>query len=131
MLTISKNSINLLYVTVTEKTTLNPVYYLMSLYSNDDHTTKVVRFSGDTSTNPNRWNIFQLKEVAEVDEDLEIGWINLMQASTYDYIIYQTSNMTGTSISGAGPVERGLLKVNSTGSTSSTFTNYNSIITFE
>jgi hypothetical protein len=103
----------------------------MSLYSNDDHTTKVVRFSGDTSTNPNRWNIFQLKEVAEVDEDLEIGWINLMQASTYDYIIYQTSNMTGTSISGAGPVERGLLKVNSTGSTSSTFTNYNSIITFE
>ena len=131
MLKINKNQLNFLTVTVSERTTLDPAYYLLSLYSKDNHDTKVLRMTGDTSMNPNRWNIFKILEVPKEDEDLEIGWVNLNPGFQYDYTIYQTSNPTGTSINGAGIVERGLLKVNGTGSTQATFTESNNIVTFE
>lgn len=131
MLKIQKNTINNLTVTVSERTTLDPAYYLLGLFSKDNHDTKIIRLTGDTSTNPNRYNVFQLKEVPAVDEDLEIGWVNLQPGFSYDYTIYQTSSTSGTSINGAGPIERGLLKVNGTGSTSATFTETNNIVTFD
>jgi hypothetical protein len=130
MLKITKNSVNTIYCTVTEKTTLDPVYYLMALYSNDNRDTKVLRFSGDSSTNTQRWNIFSMEETTAANEDLELAKINLQAGSTYDYTIYQTSSASGTSISGAGIVERGLLKVSNPSSSESTFTNSNDIITF-
>jgi hypothetical protein len=130
MLKITKNSINTLTVTVTEKTTLDPVYYLMSLYSNDNRDTKILRFSGDSSTNTERWNIFSVEEVVVADEDLENAKVNLLAGSTYDYTIYQTSSMSGTSIQGAGIVERGLLKVSDPSSSSSTYNTGNTIVTF-
>ena len=132
MLIVNKNQVNKLYVTVSEKTTISGATYLMNLYSNDNHDSKVVRFTGDTSNNPVRINIFELTEVDSTSENLEIGWINLMSASTYDYTIYETSVPTGTTISGLNVVEVGLLKVNgNTSVVQSTFTNSNDIITFE
>ena len=132
MLEIQKGIVNNLYVTVTEKTTISGATYLMNLYSNDNHTNKVVRFTGDTSTNPERINVFELTEVPLIDEDVEIGWINLMSASTYDYTIYETSVATGTTITGLNVVETGLLKVSGNTSVVQTiFTDKNDIITFE
>lgn len=130
MLKITKNSVNQIYVTVTEKTTLDPAYYLMSLYSNDNRDTKVLRFSGDSSTNTQRWNIFTLEETTLINEDLELAKINLLAGATYDYTIYQTSSLSGTSIQGAGIVERGLLKVSDPSTSSSTYNTGNTIVTF-
>ena len=132
MLEIQKNQLNNLYVTVTEKTTISGATYLMQLFSNDNHTNKVVRFTGDTSTNTERINIFQLVEVEAADEDLEIGHANLMSASTYDYAIFETSVTTGTSIVGLTVVETGLLKVSgNTSVVQSTYEGSNDIVTFE
>jgi len=130
MLKITKNSINELYVTVTENTTLDPAYYLMSLYSKDNVDTRVVRFSGDSSTNTQRWNIFSLEETTAANEDLEDAKINLIAGGQYDYVIYETSAPTGTSITNAGVVEKGLLKVENPANSGSTYSDSNNIITF-
>lgn len=131
MLTILKNTVNNLNVTVSENTTISGATYLMSLRSNDNLTTKVIRLTGDTSTNTERINTFQLTEVPLVNENLENAWVNLMSASTYDYVIYQTSVLTGTSITNLTPVESGLLKVSgSTSVVTTTFSGSNSIVTF-
>lgn len=130
MLKITKNSINNLYVTVTENTTLDPAYYLMSLYSNDNTDARVVRFSGDSSTNTQRWNIFTLEEISAANEDLESAKINLIAGGSYDYVIYETSAATGTSIVNAGVVEKGLLKVEGAATSGSTFTDSNNVVTF-
>ena len=132
MLEVQKSQLNNLYVTVTEKTTISGATYLMNVFSNDNHSNKVMRFTGDTSTNTERINIFQLVEVPTADEDLEIGHINLLSASTYEYTIYETSVPTGTTITGLNVVETGLLKVSGdTSVVESTYTDSNNIITFE
>jgi hypothetical protein len=128
MLKINKNALNALYVTVTENTTISDAKYLMQLFSNDNHTDKVVRFTGDTSNNPARWNIFYLRE--DSSEDLENAVISL-DAGTYDYSIYETSGTTGTTITGLTRVESGLLEVDGTGTTRTTFNDENGIITFD
>lgn len=130
MINIIKNTINNIFVTVTEKTTVSPANYLMSLYSNDNHSTKVIRFSGDSSTNPVRWNQFIIEEVPLASENLEEAKVNLIQGGTYDYVIYETTGTTGTSIVNLTSVESGLLRVS--GATSSTiYNNSNQIITFK
>jgi hypothetical protein len=123
--------LNNLYVTVTEKTTLDPAYYLLALRSKDDMSTTVVRLTGNTSPNTERYDKFALLETTLANQDLENARINLMAGATYDYTFYQTSSLTGTSIQGAGIVERGLLKVSDPTSTSSTITSSRQIITFE
>ena len=131
MLNVQKGQSNNLYVTVTEKTTLDPAYYLLALRSKDDMSTKVVRLTGNTSPNTERYDKFVLTETTVVLEDLENAKINLLAGGQYDYTFYQTSSLTGTSIQGAGIVERGLLKVSDPTSTSSTITSSRQIITFE
>jgi hypothetical protein len=132
MLEINKNTVNNLFVTVSEETTISGATYLMQLFSNDNHTNKVVRFTGDTSTNKERINIFQLTETTSANEDLDNAWINLMSASTYDYTIFETSIPTGTTITGLNVVETGLLKVSgNTSVVQSTFTDSNDTITFK
>lgn len=138
MLRINKNELNYLYCTVTENTTISDANYLMEVISNDNHTSKVVRFTGDTSNNPIRWNRFKVRE--DSTEDLENSIISL-DVGSFDYNIYQTSGTTGTSIVGLKRVESGLLKVIGSGDTISTIgtgttieTHYNggdTIITFE
>lgn len=133
MLIINKNTVNDLYVTVTDRTTLSSPNYLMSLYNNDNRSKKVVRFTANTSTNIERVDIFELTETTSANEDLENGWINLNSGSTYDYTIYETSATTGTSISNLSAVETGLLKVSGStvvGNVSKTFENSNDIVTF-
>jgi hypothetical protein len=90
MLKIQKNSSNNLVVTVTEKTTIDPAYYLLALRSNDNMNTTVVRLSGNTSPNIERYDKFVLDEVSLANQDLENAKINLEAGSTYDYSIYQT-----------------------------------------
>jgi hypothetical protein len=130
-LIIKKNQKNNIFVTVTEKTTVSPAHYLMSLYSNDNHSTKVIRLSGDTSVNTVRWNQFVIEEVPVADEEYEEAKINLIQGGTYDYVIWQTTEATGTSINNLTSVESGLLRVSSGPISAITYNNSNQIITFK
>lgn len=127
MLTINKDELNVLYTTCTENTTISDAKYLMQLTSNDNHTSKVVRFTGDSSTNPARWNIFYLRE--DDTEDLENAVVSL-DVGSYDYDIYQTSATTGTSIVDLVRVESGLMLVDGTGTTRTTYNDENGIKTF-
>jgi hypothetical protein len=131
MLKIQKNSSNNLVVTVTEKTTIDPAYYLLALRSNDNMNTTVVRLSGNTSPNIERYDKFILDEVSLANQYLENAKINLEAGSTYDYSIYQTPLTSGTSISGLTIVETGLLKVSNPTITATTFNSPKTIITFE
>ncbi len=130
-LLIEKNQTNKLSVTVSEKTlSVNP-YYIMNLFSKDRISNKIVRFTGDTSSNPIRINQFNLKECPLIDEDLFNASINL-EPGTYDYVIYATFN-TGLTINGGSPVESGLLTVNGPINTNPVFNNGsgNTIVTFK
>lgn len=130
MLKITKNQANNLIVTVTEKTTITPAYYLLSLYSNDNMSTKVVRLTGNTSPNIVRYDKFVLSEVPLNQENLETAKINL-NPGTYDYIFYATTGSTGTTITNAEVTETGLLKVLGSSSAQTIYTSSKNIITFE
>jgi hypothetical protein len=131
MLKVQKNQSNNLVVTVTEKTTISPAYYLLALRSNDNMSVTTVRLTGNTSPNIERYDKFVLDEVSLLNQNLENAKINLEAGSTYDYSIYQTSATSGTSISGLTIVERGLLKVSNPITTATTFNSPRTIITFE
>lgn len=128
-LIVQKNQVNKLAVTVTEKTNFDNVNYIMSLYSNEDIDTKIVKFTGDTSTNPTRINYFNLFEVPLVDEDLLNARINL-NVGTYDYIIYATFS-TGNTLNGASPVESGMLTVKGPITSDVVFSGSSNIVTFK
>lgn len=131
MLKVRKNSKNNLYVTVTERTTISSANYLLSLFSNDNIDERVVRLPANSSTNTARWDIFSLEEVEAANEDLENGKVNLLAGSTYDYVIYETSGSTGTTITGLNVVEKGLLQVEGFKATGSTYNDSNKTITFQ
>lgn len=130
MIKLTRGELNILTVTLTEKATILNPNYLMEVYSNNDHTRKVVRFTGDTSTNPVRWNKLPMEEVELANENLEIGLIYLPEG-TYDYTFFQTSATTGTSIVEQVVLETGSLSTEGTGATITTVTQENGIITFE
>ncbi|MCP4761434.1 MAG: hypothetical protein GY870_06605 [archaeon] len=124
-------------MTLKEKTTFQVPYYLMKLISDDNLQEKVVRISNDTtlidsSLNLDRYNQFEIEEVAEVDEDLGNGKINLSAGMTYDYQVYQTLATTGTTIGSWDIiVETGTIKVNGDSSTiTTTYNNSNTITTY-
>ena len=130
MITINRGSFNELVVTLQEKVTIENPNYLLQVFSNDNHTEKVIRMTGDSSSNIVRWNKLPLKEVELVDEDLENGLVYLPEGS-YDYKFFQTSATTGTTIVGLLVVETGKLLCNGTGTTITTYPSENGIITFE
>ncbi len=130
-LIVEKNQTNKLSVTVTEKTTLDNPFYIMNLFSKDRISNKIVRFTGDTSTNTVRINQFNLTECPLISEDLFNASIYL-EVGTYDYIIYETLS-SGLTISGGSPVESGLLTVTGPITTNPVFNNGsgNTIVTFK
>ena len=129
MLIVQKNQNNKLVVTVTEKTTSSNPFYIMKLFSNDNFSDKIVRFTGDTSVNTARWNEFYLDEVTLVNEDLYNAKANL-NAGTYDFIIYATY-ATGLTTNGGTPVQSGMLKVKDVVAEDVVFSGKNTIVTFK
>ena len=128
MIKITKNQTNNVVLTLNEKTTISNANYLLELFSNQNHDSKVVRLSGDTSTNLDRYNQFPIVETST--DDLDNGQISLLEG-TYDYFAYETTGST-LSLSGASIIESGKLIVISTGSTvTTTFDDNNDEYTFE
>ncbi len=109
MIYLQKATINTDCVfTLNEKTTLNPVFYIMSIFSNQNHDTKNILLSNDTSTNFNRWNQFSIEENAV--EDLPNAVVSLI-AGTYDYYVWQSTTDDLTLIDAVSVVESGKLTV--------------------
>ena len=93
MIRIIKSQANSLVFTLKEKTTISPVFYFLSLYSNQDHDTKVVSLLINTSTDTERYDEF---EVIENDiEDLANGIVSL-DPTTYDYSVWEGTSLDFT-----------------------------------
>jgi len=129
MIYLNKNSLNTVVFTLNEKTTLplSATTYLMEIYSDSDHDTKVLKFTGDTSFNPNRYNEFVIEETTS--EDLSLSKITL-EPGQYDYFIWQTSAATMALSAATSIVESGKLKVEGSGTTSTTYSQDNDEYTF-
>jgi hypothetical protein len=129
MIRLQKNQVNQIFVTLTELSTISSPYYICSLLSNNTRETKNFRFSTNLSPNKYRWDIFNIELVSAANlEDLEDAKV-FLQSGTYDYVIYETSATTGTSIALQNKVETGLLIVEqeltaNTVYTSNTINNY-------
>ena len=117
MLIIQKNQANNLVMTLTEKTTIAPVYYYLEVFSNQDHNSKAVYLGVDASLFTDRFNEFTITENAA--EDLANGIISL-DAATYDYFAWECSSASYDDK--VSIVESGKLVVEGTATVVSTFT---------
>jgi len=107
MITIQKAQANNIVLTLTEKTTIAPVFYLLELVSNQNNDSKVVYLGTDISIDTSRWNEFILTE--DNTDDLPNSVISL-EATTYDYFAWES---TSTDFADAvGIVESGKCLVN-------------------
>lgn len=122
MIIINKDTINTVPFTLNEKTTLtgNTLSYLLELYNNANDTTKVLRLSGDTSTNPTRWNEYTITETGTT-ENLNLAIVTL-EAGTYDYYVWETSASTLSLSAATSIVESGKCKVIGSATTYNTYT---------
>lgn len=123
MIKITKNQSNSVPFTLNENTTLSgsSLTYLLELYSNDNNKNTVLRLSGDTSSNPNRWNEFTIIETGTT-ENLGQAIVSL-EAGDYDYFVWQTTASTLSLSAATSIVESGKCKVIGTGTTYSTYNN--------
>jgi hypothetical protein len=94
-------------LTLTEKVTLSPVYFLFE-FKNDTSNTKYYVISADTSTETERYNLFSITE--GVDDQLN-GSVILGDSGFYTYTVYEQSSSSNLDPSGLDIVENGKMKL--------------------
>jgi hypothetical protein len=94
-------------LTLTEKVTLSPVYFLFE-FKNDTSNTKYYVISSDTSTETERYNLFSITE--GVDDQLN-GSVILGDSGFYTYTVYEQSSSSNLDPSGLDIVETGKMKL--------------------
>jgi hypothetical protein len=119
MLRIKKYDTNDLILTLNEKRLLNTSNFVINFYSNSNKVNNLFFLSGDTSSNPNRWNEYPFNYPI-----LDIG--------TYDYVVYETTGTTLTISATTGNIcESGKAVVIGTGTTIPTLTDNLTEYTFQ
>ena len=123
MFKLTKGSTSTVICTLTEKTTISEANYLFVFTSRA--TNNVVKFvvlnTADHSTNPQRWNEFDIV-INDYFNTAQVGW--------YTYEIYEQASTTNTNVSLAGAlIEKGLMYL--TDSSSTTYTQYSQDINFK
>lgn len=113
MIVINKGMTNSCVFTLTEKITLTDPYLLLSLYSNQDFTTKTMLLNDDVSFNKIRYNEFIIEETTM--EDLTDNKIEL-ELTTYDYTVWQSATSSLSLDDATSIVESGKLTVSGTAS---------------
>lgn len=109
---ITKASNNRVIFTLTERTTLSPVYYLMRMQSRSGHNVKRFILASDLSSYPARANEFIITE--STSEVLTSGTVSLSPVGFWDYSIYEqssSSNLHEDSATNTEPIETGLILV--------------------
>lgn len=126
MIYLNKNSTNQVALTLSELITITSQtpYYLFRFVS-DDTKNELLFTAPDVSTNPTRYNLFNIIETGVTFQNLTAGTINLNNYNGfYKYEIYQMSGQTNLSLTGVTglPIEYG--KVLITGNTSQNIQSY-------
>lgn len=88
---IKKATINTCVFTLSEKTTLTPVYYLFEFLNSQDNTTKYF-LSADISNNKISYNEFLIEET--VTENLLLGKVTLTLLGSWTYTIREQASST-------------------------------------
>jgi hypothetical protein len=105
MINIQKSTVNNIILTVTEKSTLSPAYYLFKFVYSSDYNHIKYFTCPDTSSYVDRYNQFMIEENSV--EDLEDGVVSLL-AGSWDYFIYEQSSATNLDPDNTGSlVEQG------------------------
>jgi hypothetical protein len=92
MITINKNSINKIALTLTEKSQLTGTTYNLFVFENAESGEKKIFTATDTSSYKQRYNEFQVIESATT-ENLLIGVVHITgNTSQLTYSIYESSN---------------------------------------
>lgn len=102
---IKKNTVNTCVFSLSEKTTLDPVYYLFEVTNAQDKSV-VLFLASDISTNKASYNEFLIEET--VTQDLTNGKIYLPLLGSYTYKVYEQSSSTNLLVADTGAeVENG------------------------
>lgn len=122
MFKLTKGSTSTVICTLTEKTTISEANYLFVFTSRA--TNDVVKFvvlnTADVSTNPVRWNEFNIV-VNNYFANKQVGW--------WEYQIFEQASTTNTNVLLAGAlIEKGLMYL--TDSSQTTYTQYSQDINF-
>lgn len=108
---LTKSSVNLnVALSLKEKTTLYPVYYLFE-FQNDQTKVKYYQIFTDVSTvtyNQRIWNIFNIEVI---NTGSGANKIILGNTGQYNYTIYEQSSSSNLDPTGLTIVERGLMRL--------------------
>ncbi len=109
MITINRDAINIVVLTLSEKTTIEDATYLFTF--TNDQSNKVKSFIAiDISPNPIRYNRFDIIE--DNTEDLENGVVKLDQLDSWSYTIREQASATNLVVANSGNiVEEGIVIV--------------------
>lgn len=126
MIQITKGTTNNVALTLTEKCTLTSPYYLFVFQS--DETRNLYKFiAADTSTHPDRYNLFAIVETDSSPDPLA-GEIELPIVGFYKYKVYeQTSSTNLDPALATGIVEVGKVQVIDTPAADDKLNNTNNI----
>jgi hypothetical protein len=126
MIQITKGTTNNVALTLTEKCTLTSPYYLFVFQS--DETRNLYKFiAADTSTHPDRYNLFAIVETDSSPDPLA-GEIELPIVGFYKYKVYeQTSSTNLNPALATGIVEVGKVQVIDTPAADDKLNNTNNI----
>ena len=96
---IKKNTVNTCIFSLSEKTTLTPVYYLFEFTCVQDGSITLF-LATDISTNKPSYNEFLIEETTSVD--LLNSKINLPLIGSYTYKVYEQSSSTNLVVANSG-----------------------------
>ena len=117
MIYINKNSSNTVALSLSNNVTITgqTVYFLFEF--ENTQTRESVLFTGtDTSSNPYRYNKFDIIESGTSFVNLTAAVVNLEPEGWWDYNVYQMTGQTNLSLSGVtgGPIQKGKVYVSGT-----------------
>ena len=91
MIHLNRETVNTIYVTLTEKTTINPVFYIFKF--TNENTDKSIEFlSAELSTNITRYNKFNVTTTDTLlSQDVDNGIIYLTEEGQYSYVVFEAT----------------------------------------
>lgn len=92
MIKIERDTVNNVFLTLSEKTTISNPTYLFSFVNSTTKTAK--NFICDVVTTSERGQEFNIEEVSSGTEDLLNGKVKLIWNGTHDYYIYAQTSTT-------------------------------------
>ena len=91
MIHLNRETVNTIYATLTEKTTINPVFYIFKF--TNENTDKSIEFlSAELSTNITRYNKFNVTTTDTLlNQDVDNGIIYLTEEGQYSYVVFEAT----------------------------------------